>query len=439
MATKFKDIYTISRLTREVRTVLESGFPLLWIEGEISNLAVPASGHWYFTLKDQSSQVRCAMFRNKNKLVGITPENGKKIIIRARISFYETRGEFQCIVEHLEDAGEGLLQKKFDDLKNKLNNEGLFNSEHKKPIPKISSCIGIITSPTGAAIHDILTTLKRRYPAQRIIVYPTLVQGTNAAAQITKAINIAEQRKECDCLILSRGGGSLEDLWSFNDELVARAIFKCNIPIISGIGHEVDITIADYVADHRAATPTAAAESVSPDQSVLTENLNKLYLRLNQTIKHKLFQCNESIKLRHSQLVHPGHYLQNITQRLDDISLRLNSKTIDKLNSSANKLNLLHIRLNNLEPSKKLEQLKIKQDYLSQKLNTAWTKNYDIKYHQISLLSRALHSVSPLATLNRGYSIVKTVESNKIVRSYTDVKEGSQINITLNEGELNCY
>jgi exodeoxyribonuclease VII large subunit len=439
MDTKFKDIYSISRLTREVRTVLESGFPLLWIEGEISNLAVPASGHWYFTLKDESSQIRCAMFRNKNKLVEATPENGKKILIRARISLYEARGEFQCIVEHLEDAGTGLLQQKYDELKNKLNSEGLFNSEYKSPIPNISACIGIITSPTGAAIHDILTTLNRRYPSQKIIIYPTLVQGNKASIQISQAIKTAEKRNECDCLILSRGGGSLENLWSFNEENVARSIFNCKIPIITGIGHEVDITIADFVADHRAPTPTAAAEFVSPDQKSLSENLSKIFLRLKRTINQIILQKNDNIKLYYSRLIHPGHYLQTVAQRLDEISLRINSNQSQKLKNFSARLNYFQTRLQNIQPGKKLLQLKTKYEYLSQQLITAWKINYDKKNYKSTLLARTLNTVSPLATLNRGYAIAKISDSNKIIYSYTEVKKDSLINVTLNEGELNCY
>ncbi len=439
MDNNFRDIYSISRLTREVRTVLESGFPLLWIEGEISNLATPASGHWYFTLKDQTTQIRCAMFRNKNRLLNIMPENGKKILIRARISFYETRGEFQCIVEHMEEAGEGLLQKSFDELKNKLNHEGLFNTEYKQDIPNISRCIGIITSPTGAAIHDILTTLKRRYPVQKVIIYPVLVQGVNAATQIAQAITLAENRNECDCIIISRGGGSLEDLWSFNEELVARAIFKCKIPIVSGIGHEVDVTIADYVADHRAPTPTAAAEFVSPDQQQISDNINKIFFQLKRAIIQTINQNREKTKLLQSQLIHPRHYLQSVTQRLDELSLRMNSNYHQYLKNNSNKLHYIKTRLNLNLPTKKITQLKVRQEYLTQQFNTAWKNTYIQKQHQTSLLARALNTVSPLSTLNRGYAIVKSTKSNKIIRSYTEIKINSQIKITLGKGELTCH
>ncbi|VAW92886.1 Exodeoxyribonuclease VII large subunit [hydrothermal vent metagenome] len=439
MDNNFRDIYSISRLTREVRTVLESGFPLLWIEGEISNLAIPTSGHWYFTLKDQATQIRCAMFRNKNRLLNITPENGKKIVIRARISFYEARGEFQCIVEHIELAGEGLLQKSFDELKNKLNNEGIFNTEYKRAIPRLSHCIGVISSPTGAAIHDILTTLKRRYPVQKVIIYPVLVQGINAAAQITQAINLAKKRNECDCLILSRGGGSLEDLWPFNEETVARAIFKSKIPIVSGIGHEVDVTIADYVADHRAPTPTAAAEFVSPDQNQITEKLNKTFSQLSRTMLQAINKKREKTKLFQSQLIHPGHYLQNITQRLDELNLRMNSRYTQYLAIHSNKLHYLKNRLDLNLPSKRINQLKIKQKFLTQQLKMAWKNRYLQIKHQSSILARALNTVSPLSTLNRGYAIAKSTDNNKIIRSYTEIKINSKIKITLAKGELTCH
>ncbi len=439
MDNNFRDVYSISRLTREVRTVLESGFPLLWIEGEISNLAIPASGHWYFTLKDQATQIRCAMFRNKNKLLRITPENGKKIILRARVSFYEARGEFQCIAEHMEIAGEGVLQQQFDDLKNKLNNEGLFNNEYKITIPELSSCIGVITSPTGAAIHDILTTLKRRYPVQKIIIYPVLVQGVNAANQIAKALKTAQQRKECDCLILARGGGSLEDLWSFNEEVVARAIFNSTIPIVTGVGHEVDVTIADYVADYRAPTPTAAAEFVSPDQSLIQDNLKNTISRLTRSVTQSINQKTEKIKLFYSQLKHPGHYLQSVAQRLDEISLRLMNNNAHNISARQNKLAYLNIRLNNHTPSKKLQQLQTRQEYLTARLKSTWKNLILQKKHQSALLARTLNSVSPLSTLNRGYAIVKSTETNKIIRSYSEVKINTQINITLSEGELTCH
>ena len=253
---RLRDIYTISRLNREVKSVLEGSFPLLWVEGEISNFAQPASGHWYFSLKDEAAQVRCAMFRGRNRQVGFCPENGMQVLIRARIGLYEARGEFQIIAEHMEEAGDGALRRAFEALKQRLAAEGLFDSAHKRAIPERPRCVGVITSPTGAAVHDILTTLRRRFPALPVVIYPVPVQGEGVAAQIADMLALAGRRADCDVLILARGGGSLEDLWAFNEEVVARAIHACPLPVVSGIGHEVDVTIADFVADQRAAAPS---------------------------------------------------------------------------------------------------------------------------------------------------------------------------------------
>ncbi|HHA18093.1 MAG TPA: exodeoxyribonuclease VII large subunit, partial [Methylophaga sp.] len=269
-----KDIYAVSRLVREARVALEGSFPLLWVEGEISNLAMPASGHIYFTLKDEAAQVRSAMFRNRNRQLRFKPENGMQVLLRVRVTLYEGRGEFQLVVEHMEEAGSGALQRAYEALKHRLGEEGLFDQEHKKPLPVLPEYIGVVSSPDGAAVHDILTVLKRRFPATNVILYPVAVQGADSITQIAKAIAEADQRGECDLLIVGRGGGSLEDLWSFNDERVARAIFDCRIPVISAVGHEVDFTIADFVADVRAPTPSAAAEIAVPDA---TEWLTKIH------------------------------------------------------------------------------------------------------------------------------------------------------------------
>ena len=263
-----RDIYSITRLNREVRAVLEDSFPpSLWVRGEISNLAQPGSGHIYFSLKDKHSQVRCAMFRSANRHLRFAPENGREVLVRAGVSLYEGRGEFQLIVESMEPAGAGALQQAFEELKQRLLEEGLFADEHKQPLPAFPGTIGIITSPTGAAVRDIIHVLERRYARAGVIVYPVPVQGEGSAQQIAQAVDVANQRRECDVLILARGGGSLEDLWSFNEEIVARAIHHSVIPVVSGIGHEIDFTIADFVADQRAPTPSAAAEMVSPDSA----------------------------------------------------------------------------------------------------------------------------------------------------------------------------
>ncbi|HET8701334.1 MAG TPA: exodeoxyribonuclease VII large subunit, partial [Nitrococcus sp.] len=255
-----RDVYTVSRLNQEVRLLLEQALPLLWVEGEISNLSQPRSGHLYFTLKDEAAQVRCAMFRNRGLYLRFQPKESLHVLVRARISLYAPRGDFQLIVEHMESAGDGALRRAFEALKSRLAKEGLFAAEHKRPLPALPRRLGIITSPSGAALHDVLTVLRRRFPAIRVLVYPVTVQGAQAPREIAAMIRLAAHRREVDALLLTRGGGSLEDLWAFNDEAVARAVYDCTLPIVSAVGHEIDTTIADLVADQRAPTPSAAAE-----------------------------------------------------------------------------------------------------------------------------------------------------------------------------------
>ena len=287
-ATPFRDVYTVSRLNREAKAVLETGFPPIWIEGEISNLSRPASGHVYFSLKDAQAQVRCAFFRQHQRLLGIALKDGLHVLARARVSLYEGRGDYQLIIEYLEEAGEGALRRAFDALKQRLLQEGLFDVAHKKPLPRLPRRLGIITSPSGAVLHDILTTLRRRFPGIAVLVFPVPVQGEGAAEKIAKAIRLAGERGDCDALILARGGGSLEDLWAFNEEIVARAIYACPIPVVSGVGHETDFTIADMVADARAPTPTAAAEMLSPDQQEWLAQFARFEARLATGMQGRL-------------------------------------------------------------------------------------------------------------------------------------------------------
>lgn len=281
-----RDIYSVSRLNREARAVLEGGFPLLWVEGELSNLAQPASGHIYFSLKDPAAQVRCAMFRSKRLLLGFKPANHQQVLVRARVGLYEGRGDFQLIVEHMEPAGEGALRLAFERLKQKLAAEGLFDAATKQPLPAMPRQVGLITSPTGAAVRDLLTVLERRFPALPVLIYPAQVQGQSAAAELVAALDLANERAECDILILARGGGSLEDLQAFNDEALARAVHRSAIPVVTGIGHEIDLSIADLVADQRGATPSAAAELVSPSAQHLAQRLQAIEQRLCGAPRH---------------------------------------------------------------------------------------------------------------------------------------------------------
>ena len=433
-----RDIYTISRLNAEARTLLESSFPLLWVEGEISNFACPASGHWYFSLKDQNAQVRCAMFRNRNAILGFLPKNGMQVLIRARISLYEARGEFQIIAEHMEESGDGALRRAFDQLKNKLLQEGLFAAEHKKPLPEHIQTIGVITSPTGAAIRDILTTLKRRYPAASVTIYPVAVQGIDSAAQIASMIKKVDQRNECDVILLARGGGSLEDLWSFNEEIVARAIFACSLPIVVGVGHEVDFTIADMVADFRAPTPTAAAELVSPNQFELTNRLNQYKSRLNHIMHRTVAEQQQRISWLNQRLLHPGRRLQQLSQRLDECQLRLSQARSTYFRHQRLNLNYIKEKLTKLHPLQAIEMRQHRLKYLAHQLTQNAEQMLKTKQYHFHRATGTLNAVSPLATLERGYAIVKKTSDDTILRDAHQTQKGDIINAQLHRGKLHC-
>src|SRR5690242_991390 len=320
-----RSVYTVTRLNREVRIALERSLGVVWVGGELSNFSQPSSGHWYFSLKDRESQVRCAMFRLKNAALGFTPKAGQHVIVRGRVSLYEPRGEYQLIVDYLEEAGVGALQREFERLKAKLAAEGLFASENKRALPRFPRRIALVTSPTGAAVRDVLNILARRFPPAAVLVYPTAVQGDAAAPAIVRALQLASARLDCDVLILARGGGSLEDLWAFNDERVARAIRACAVPVVTGIGHEIDFTIADFAADARAPTPSGAAELVVPDRRTLLAGLASIEGRLRQLATQWLARLNERFGSLSQRLTraHPGARLQQQMQRLDELDMRM--------------------------------------------------------------------------------------------------------------------
>ena len=433
-----RDVYSVSRLNREARALLEGSFPLLWVEGEISNLSRPGSGHWYFTLKDEAAQVRCAMFRNRNMHIRFSPDNGMQILIRARISLYEARGEYQIIVEHMEEAGDGALRRAFDILKQRLQAEGLFNSEHKKALPSFPQQIGVITSPTGAAIRDILTTLKRRFPGIPVIVYPVAVQGAGSAEQIAKMIGIAAQRKECDVLILARGGGSLEDLWSFNEEVVARAIYNCPLPIVTGIGHEIDFTIADFVADQRAPTPTAAAELITPNQHELINHLQQQASRLQHQLQTRLQRAQEKLHWLSRHIQHPGRRVQDWSQRLDEAQIRLTNAMTHKLRHSLAHVAQLRTQLQVNNPIARLQSYQKQLGYLQQRVTTSMTHQLERRSRSLANLAHTLDTVSPLATLHRGYAIVTRTANNQILRSAKQARSGELIRARLSQGQLLC-
>lgn len=430
------EIYSVSALNRLAKVVLEETFSLVWVEGEISNLACPSSGHLYFSLKDSQAQVRCAFFRQRQRGIGFTPENGLQVRLQARVSLYEGRGEYQLIVERMEEAGNGALQRAFEALKKKLFSEGLFDATHKKPLPTLPTCIGVVTSPTGAAIRDIISVLKRRFPSIPIIIYPTAVQGKEAPAQIAAMIKKANTRAECDVIIVGRGGGSLEDLWSFNEEIVARAIYNSEIPIVSAVGHEVDITIADFVADQRAATPTAAAELISPNREDWQHKVEQYAARLQHNFRAFLNQTNMNLTHLRKRLKHPGQIIRERTQQCDYLEQRLLTLLQSILHQRSNSLNQLTARLQQQNPRHRFNAEKVTCQNLFERLQTAVHHLAKNKRQQFENTSRALNAVSPLNTLSRGYAIATL--DDYILKSIHSVKKGDNISVRLSEGKLDC-
>lgn len=431
------DIYTVSRLNSEVRLTLELQFRQLWLVGEVSNFVAASSGHWYFSLKDQAAQVKVAMFKTSNRNAAFTPRNGQQVMVRARISVYEPRGEYQLLADFIEPAGDGLLRQQYEQLKAKLAAEGLFAPERKKALPQNAQKIGVITSPTGAAIRDILTVLQRRAPGIEVVIYPSLVQGAQAASDLTAALNHAIRRNECDVLIIGRGGGSLEDMWCFNDETLARTIAHCPIPIVSAVGHEIDFSISDFVADVRAATPSAAAELVSPDQQHQLRTLLQLKQRLTQSIRQRLGQKAQLFLHQHSklQLLHPARRLQQQQQRLDELQIRLQQAMQHKLQQQRQQLLLQQKALWLLSPEQQLKRQQLKLLQLQQRLERSLNQQLQKKQQQWQALSRELHTVSPLATLQRGYSIVFDTNST-VVKSASQLQSGDKVQLKLADGDI---
>lgn len=433
-----RDIYSVSRLNREARAVLEGNFPLLWVEGEISNLARPRSGHIYFSLKDEFAQIRCAMFRMRVGNLPFTPRDGMHVTARVKVGLYEPRGDFQLQVEHMEEAGHGALQRAFEALKQRLDAEGLFAAERKRPLPALPKRIGVVTSPSGAAIRDILTVLRRRFPAIPVVIYPAAVQGEGAANEIAAQIRLAGKRNECDVLIVGRGGGSLEDLWAFNEEAVARAIYESALPVVSAVGHEVDITISDFVADARAATPSAAAEMLSPDRDEWHYSLQRIGQRLERSLRQQLQLRRQKIDWLQKRLRDPAQQLQQKAQRLDELEQRLHTAQRNQMRHRQARLATVSARLQRHNPLARLQQHRQKQQQLSVRLRQAMQQRLKQLQLQLAAQAHALETVSPLATLSRGYAIVQEAQSGKVIRRSDEVKKGDALRTTLHQGELLC-
>ncbi len=429
-------VYTVSLLNKEIRFLLEQNFVSLMLSGEISNFVAPSSGHWYFTLKDDYAQIKAAMWRGNNRSARFKPKNGDQVLVRARVSLYEPRGDYQLIVEHIEPAGVGLLKQEFEALQMKLASEGLFNTGYKKPLPPSILKVGIITSATGAAVKDIIKVLKQRAPHIEVVIYPAQVQGDGAAEQLITQINLANQRNDVDVLIVGRGGGSLEDLWCFNNENLARTIFSSQLPIVSAVGHEIDTTIADYVADIRAATPSQAAEIVSPDNQHLTSQLLNWQQRLQQAMQNQLAHAKH--KLSHSRqhlaLYHPEARLQQQTQLRDELEIRLHAALQKHRHSAIQQLNHLQQRLQRVNPMLRVQHAKTTNKQLLQRLTQANSAQLEDAQKQLAVLCAKLDATSPLAVLARGYSV--TNHNHKVVSSVSNIKVGDTLTTQVADGHI---
>ncbi|EMK5833137.1 exodeoxyribonuclease VII large subunit [Citrobacter sedlakii] len=428
-------IFTVSRLNQTVRLLLEQEMGQVWISGEISNFSQPASGHWYFTLKDDAAQVRCAMFRNSNRRVTFRPQHGQQVLVRANITLYEPRGDYQIIVESMQPAGEGLLQQKFEQLKATLSAEGLFDQQFKKPLPSPARCVGVITSKTGAALHDILHVLKRRDPSLPVIIYPTAVQGDDAPGQIVRAIELANMRNECDVLIVGRGGGSLEDLWSFNDERVARAIFASRIPVVSAVGHETDVTIADFVGDLRAPTPSAAAEMVSRNQQELVRQLQSAQQRLGMAMDYFLANRSRRFTQLHHRLQqqHPQLRLARQQTALERLQQRMNIAIDSQLKRSGQQQFRLLQRLNHQNPQPRIHRAQSRVQQLEYRLADTIRARLSQTRERFGNAVTHLEAVSPLSTLARGYSVTSSADGN-VLKHTKQVKAGDLLTTRVTDG-----
>ncbi len=432
-------VYSVSQLNRLAKLLLEDHFPAVLVEGEISNFACPSSGHWYLTLKDANAQVRCAMFRNRNMFVRMKPKDGTRVLVKGRLSLYEGRGDYQLILDQMEETGAGALRKAFEQLQARLQAEGLFDAAHKRPLPQLPQHLAVITSPTGAAIHDVLSVLKRRFPALPVTIVPVAVQGQQAAGEIIAALQLVNRRQGClsdvDLILLTRGGGSLEDLWCFNDEALARAIHASALPVVAAIGHEVDFTIAEFVADVRAPTPSAAAELLSPHQDAWRQRLARVSAQLALLLKQRIQLLRQQVLRAGKRLQHPGRRLQEQAQRLDELESRLRRGMHNLLQHKGSRVRLLRQRVATHAPDRQLALLQQRLDTRGHQLQRALRQRLQQLQARLQAQAHALHTVSPLATLGRGYSITSNTDGS-IVSSYEQVGSGATIRTRLARGSI---
>ncbi len=431
-----QEIISVSEINRRAKSILEENFPFVWIQGEVSNFFSAASGHWYFSLKDESSEIRCAMFANKSHRITFEPKNGDHLVLNGTLSIFEGRGQYQIIVEHIELAGEGALLKAFEELKKKLLTEGLFDDSLKKKLPSYPRSIAVVTSPDGAVIQDIINVLSRRSPFFNLTVVPTLVQGEKAAPLICEALNKASDLENIDLIILARGGGSIEDLWAFNNEKVARAIVNCPIPLVSAVGHETDFTISDFVADIRAPTPSIAAEIISQPYSELKETLEGYQSYLLKSVESQFDSQRTRITNLIKRIRHPGDKLREIGQKVDYLETALIQEMHQKVSFKKNQLNLSQLSLQQNSPQNKVKEAKVYLQNASKDLLKAFNLKIERKRKLLGELVATIEAVSPLSVLARGYSIISTEPDGKILSSSDQVKIGQTISAVLNKGSI---
>ena len=437
MTSPNRPVFTVSHLNSTVRILLEQEMGLVWLTGEISNLVMHSSGHWYLSLKDPGAQVRCAMFKGNNRRVTFRPQNGQQVLVQARLSLYEPRGEYQLVIESMQPGGDGLLQLQLEQLRQQLQAEGLFAVERKRPLPGSPQTIGLITSPTGAAIHDLLTVLGRRAPGLKVILYPAQVQGAQAAEQLCQAITCANRRNECDLLIIGRGGGAKEDLWCFNDEKLVRAIASSRLPVVSAVGHESDVTLSDLVADLRAATPSAAAELVSPDQRQQLETVAILHHRLQQAWQRVGVRQHHQLGIIQQRLRahHPRHRLQQQQQHLDELLSRLDALRLQQLQRQERHLERLANRLLRHSPQQRVHDERHRLALLGSGMQHMMVQKLTMARQSHHLLLTRLDGLSPLSVLARGYAIT-TNQAGRIIHSVSQVSEQENLTLRLADGSL---
>lgn len=433
-----KTIYSVSELTSKIKNLIEDSFPFVWIRGEISNFRLPSSGHCYFTLKDESAQIAAVMFRAQNRQIKFVPEDGLSIIGLGRLSVYEPRGSYQIILEYVEPAGVGALQIAFERLKRRLADDGYFDERHKKPIPYLPGKISVITSPSGAVVHDIITVISRRFPNVQLEIVPVKVQGTGAEDDIVAALRLVNARADSDVIILARGGGSLEDLQAFNSEPVAMAIFASRIPVISAVGHETDVTIADFMADLRAATPSAAAEMAVPEKSELLRRHRELDQALLSGLKRHFEKLNQNINDLKKRLLDPRRKIQELWLRVDDFSSRLTRLTALYVRGYKERLCGVMRRLNSNSPRALVQKMNSRLDVNKNNLATNITIIMRSKRSIACESTIKLESLNPLAILRRGYSVTRSLPDRSVVRHPDQVRIDQQVEILLADGQLVC-